>query len=583
LKLGSPRISEEEKLVKLVAHWQNHPVDFVRQALNVQPDPWQCDVLDAIAEYDNVAIKSCRGAGKSSLLAWSIIWFTVTRAMAQTPTTAPTYNKQVKDVLWGTYVHQWWQEAEKCVPWLTKDYTLLKTRLQNNEYPTRWFAIGLASSKSINIEGYRAPHLLAVFDEAKGIMRSTWESVQGMRTTQDAKFLVASTPGAISGDYSYFHKVFTKLRETWPCTFSIHPKQLQGHLNRPEAKPHSKSGTYYSSRVRDQWLLDMESEWGGRDSPAFIMHAIGDFSTGAGDALIPWSWYLEAENKEDGAEGDITVVACDVSRYGRDRTVILVGRGGTLLAGESIAKTIEESTPAPEIREYGIGDDPSKPRFKASDVTANMLLRLSREHGASAIVIDDTGLGAGATDCLNILKKSGERVIPLNFGARPTDRPRDAEEAASRERRHLLDSRFSDIKSQMGFALRAAFESRLLALGRLPDKILDPLGAQISMVKQQLDAKGRLKVVDPNDRDDTSDSIGNTEGKKSPDHFHALLLYWWVAGGASRALIPKAGSALPEGLARIGERRAAMAGAQTSRAAAGMVAGQAAHVQRWYR
>lgn len=575
----APEPDANERLTHVLAVWAQNPVQFVLQAIGATPDPWACDVLDAISAEDSVALRSSHGIGKSALLSWATIWFTVTRAFPKVPTTAPTFNKQVKDILWAE-VHRWWRSLTNMTPWLANTFRLTTTRLAHVEHSNEWFAVGIASSQPINVEGYHSPHLLAVFDEAKGIGKGTWEAVHGMRTTQEAKLLVASTPGGPSGE---FYKVFTQYRQTWRRTFIVHPEALRATLKRPESPPFSTSGRYYSSRVRPEWVEERRIEWGA-DNPVFIARVIGDFPTVEGDVLIPFSWISEAQDREQGVGGPV-IVSCDVARYGRDRTVILVGEGGTLLHGETIARSLDETT-APEGATVGVGADARHPRYRATDITADALQRVRREYNAAAIVVDDVGLGGGVTDQL---KRRGERVVPLNFGASPTDKPVDAEQARSRQRRHLLDSVYSNLKSQMGFVLRSAFEIGAIALARLPQSVVDPLIAQTSMVKREMDARGRMRIVDPDEQDPYEMATGSMEGRKSPDHFHALLLYWWIAGGPARAKLPRA-QAILDRAPRVGEMGGfvpagggVVAGGQAAGIRAGVVGGQAAMLRRYYR
>lgn len=571
----------EERMID----WAMNPVHYVCEVLQAQPDPWQCDVLDAIAEpgIDNIALRACHGPGKTALLAWVVNWFAPTRPYCKIPTTAPTFNKQVRDILWAE-IHKWWRTAQENqdspeAQWLTSQFELTTTRLYHKDAPNEWFAVGIASSEPLNIEGYHSPHLLAIFDEAKGIKKPIWESVQGMRTTQEAKFLVASTPGGPLGE---FYKVFTQYRSTWKHTFVVHPRALEGQLKRKEALPYSRGGTYYSDRVRIEWLNERAEEW-GTDSPAFIARCIGDFPSIEGDVLIPYAWLADAEDLEEGRPGDLGVVSCDVARYGRDRTIIFAGIGGTLTHGESIARTPAESL-SPDATDDAIGPDRRHPRYRSVDATADACRRVRQVAQADCIVVDDTGVGGGVTD---ILRRKGERVIPINFGSMPTDKPKDADERATRQRKHLLDSKFVNLKAEMGWALRSAFEQGFIALGRLPAQLKDALMAQCSMVKYELDQSGRIRIVDPDEQDTLAAAAGTLEGRKSPDHFHSLLLYWWVAGNIGRGTKPLSGrpgggQSIPHGIKRLGQSH------QTSQAAAHPNAprigggGQAGWVRRRY-
>lgn len=934
---ASPRAeaARADKVAALLQRWLHYPALFISEAIGANPDPWQCDALDALYDdtgaegpdalaIDNVAVRACHGPGKTALEAWAILHFTMLHSFCKVPTTAPTFNKQVRDVLWGE-VHHWYREMEgHAGNFLTKSFVLDTVRLAHVTHGAEWFSVGIASSTPLNVEGYHAPHLLAVFDEAKGISKATFDAIQGMRTTQRAKLLVCSTPGGPLGE---FFRIFTKYRTTWKKLFIIHPEALRSTLRRPEAVGRdpltgaatvgafARGGTYYSSRVQSSWVESRRQEWGA-DSPVFIARCIGDFPDLAADVLIQYSWLAAAENKEEGAAGDEVWVACDVARYGADRTVALVGQGGTVLAGETIGRTPEAST-ADEARMYVPGDDPKRPRYRSTVSTADLLQRLRQTYGAAGIIVDDsatgdvpviirrqqrwidvvpiaslhknsnvlyrkhkgrevlsatgwtpilhsrrhkvkkpifdvittdgrtkvtgdhslmvngrkvkaeslvpgvhidvrrpapegenasisselawalglfaaegslfyqprsqswcariansdmalllraqsafeahfcqarrvfkrgrdgvarlplaeeaknfvarwayttvntrtwkngaafmsvkrykkvpvqvlnggneakrawldgylagdgindrghirvdsidltllagvqilweslgfktsvgvrtrgygrlkdkdnhlkvtqlrrltgngymrtqrhrdgivreqrvvarkqdpgrvklvralgvqddyvydleteshtfvaglgflvhhnTGLGGGVVD---ELKHRGERVFPVNFGGAPTDKPRTPDQRKFRAARNQPETYFTTIKAQMGWALRNAFEAGLLALGRLPAPLLEPLIAQASLMKAEMDAAGRIRIVDPDklDGDDEWAAVlGAEERRRSPDHFHALMLLWWATGTAIRLLAPAAQAVLPSTVGLAGRR-----------------------------
>lgn len=584
---------KQERLEKL-ARWAAEPVRFIIDVLHAQPDPWQCDVADTIADpaVDSVGLRACHGVGKTALMAWLINWFTTTRPYCKMPTTAPTYNKQVRDVLWGE-VHKWYRIGlenpdDPVARWLLGCFELNVTRLQHIADPNEWFAVGIASSEPLNIEGYHAQHLMAIFDEAKGIKKPIWESVMGMRTTQEAKLFAGSTPGGPVGE---FYKVFNEYRATWKHLFVIHPRQLQPNIRRKEAAPFSTgAGThyYYSTRVRDQFLRDGAEIW-GVDSPIYIARCVGDFPTMEGDVLIPYAWLSDADESEVAMPGP-KVVSCDVARYGRDRTVILYGEGGMLLYGEAIARTKAESW-SPDVSEENVGANPRQPRYRAVDATADACRRIRQQFGADYIIIDQTGVGGGVVD---ILRRKGEQVIGIDFGASPTDRPKTPEEREARQRKHLIDSKFVNLKAEMGWKLRNAFESQQISVMNLvgpngTTAIKDSLMAQASMMRYEMDAAGRIRLLDPDEQEELGIQAGELEGRKSPDHFHSLMLYWWLAGKLDATVRPQSGAPrIPSTIKRLGssQRPAAPQPGQGGLVPAGTPGGrggQAGWVRRAYR
>lgn len=548
-------------------HWQQYPVHYVCDVLNVQPDPWACDFLDAWASTDpdteNIALKACHSVGKTFTLASGILWFTTCWPLSKCPTTAPTYNKQVRDILWGEIHHLFrLAETNQRTPearWLMQQYKLSTTRLESLDAPGEHFAVGIASSEPLNIEGYHAPYICVVFDEAKGIKPPTWESVQGMRTTKFAKLIAASTPGGLVGE---FYKVFTKYRTTWKTLFEIHPRALQPQLKRKEAQPFSRGGVYYSDRIRQTWIDQMAAMW-GPDSPAFIARVAGNFPTLLGDELIPYGWLADAEENETWLHSDIRVVSCDVARHGRDRTVITVWEGGNLLYGETIARTIAQSH-SPTAREDEIGDDPRHPRYRAVDATGDSCRRVRQQWGASVIVVDDVGVGGGVSD---YLRRKGEKVIMFIGGSAPTDKPKDKDAKDRKARKGDLDTRFINKKAQAGWTLHRGFELGNISLANVvgPDgkeatAFREQLIVQTSMMKVDYDAAGRMRLIDPDEQDELAAAAGQLEGKRSPDHFHSMLMGWWIASGEGTSIVPQAGR--PTELAHTTYRLGRRAGAE---------------------
>ncbi len=911
------------ELVSLLADWAQYPVHYVTGFLGGTPDPWQCDVLDDLADPEvlRIALRSCHGPGKTTLEAWATTWFTTTRPLAKVPTTAPTFARQVRDLLWAE-IAKWWRNGQRNAPWFADQFELQTTRLQARGYAD-WYAVGIASREAVNMEGYHAPHILVVFDEAKGIRKPAWDAVRGMQ----AKHLVASTP---SGKLGEFYKVFTQYRATWKHLYDIHPRCLQGHpkLNpevvgqdpdtgAPTPGQHARGGTYFSDRVPAEWVEDHRLEL-GEDSPVFVARVMGEFPDIEGDVLLPAAWLERAIATSQGTGGP-RWISVDVARHGRDRTVFLAGEGGTLLHCETVARYPDETT-APELKTLGVGPDPRHPLYRTVAATALICKRLHRDWGADGVAVDDsvtgdvpviirrqqrwldvvpiaslhkkdsvlyrrhkglevlsatgwtplvasrrhrvrkpifdvvttdgrtkvtgdhslvvggremkvdalplgtvvdtrrptydvgaampedlawalglfaaegslsyhastqhllariansdlglllraqrtfecyfcqargiskstrgvsalrladeatrfverwafttvnvrtwlpgvghitrterykkvpvqvlngpaatktawlegylagdgildrghvrvdsvdltllagvqllweslgfrtsvgvrgdklnvttlrrltsrvdqgtrrgrdgavkrirplgtrddyvydletashtfvaglgflvhhnTGVGGGVTD---FLRWWGIPVVAVNFGAPPTDKPRDSDVRAMRARRGQLDTVFANLKAQMGVALQRAFESGSIALGRLPRHVLDALVAQASQVGIDYDVLGRPRLLDPDEREDEAfPGAAEMEGKRSPDHFHALLIYWWVAGRYYKPMTPRAAAPqVPAHIAQIGEpaRGGGMGAQPGARPAAGKVGGQAGWVQRRY-
>jgi len=53
-----------------IKRWREDPITFVREELHVEPDAWQADVLKQFPHSQRMAMKACKGPGKTTLLSW---------------------------------------------------------------------------------------------------------------------------------------------------------------------------------------------------------------------------------------------------------------------------------------------------------------------------------------------------------------------------------------------------------------------------------------------------------------------------------------------------------------------------------
>ena len=117
---------------EILLRWHLDPVAFVREALGALPDPWQCDVLSALVTNQRVAMASAKGCGKTTVLAWSVLWFLVTRSHAKIACVATSFD-QLKDGLWSELAL--WLGAS---PILSAAFEWQQTRIIARESPATW-------------------------------------------------------------------------------------------------------------------------------------------------------------------------------------------------------------------------------------------------------------------------------------------------------------------------------------------------------------------------------------------------------------------------------------------------------------
>lgn len=80
--------------------YRKSPQTFFREKLNFNPDKWQEEVSQDIANHRFVSVRSGQGVGKTALEAAIALWFLSCFPFPRVVCTAPT-RQQLNDVLWA--------------------------------------------------------------------------------------------------------------------------------------------------------------------------------------------------------------------------------------------------------------------------------------------------------------------------------------------------------------------------------------------------------------------------------------------------------------------------------------------------
>ena len=59
-------------------YYAEHPVEFVQDIIHAEPDPKQEEILRSLVANQMTSVRSGHGIGKSTVEAWSVIWFILT-------------------------------------------------------------------------------------------------------------------------------------------------------------------------------------------------------------------------------------------------------------------------------------------------------------------------------------------------------------------------------------------------------------------------------------------------------------------------------------------------------------------------
>lgn len=364
-----------------ILYYADHPVEFVEDIIGATPDEEQAKILRSVAQNQMTSVRSGHGVGKSTVEAWTVIWFMVTRPFPKIPCTAPTQH-QLFDILWAE-VSKWLRHNKA----LADEIVWTKEKVYMKGYPEEWFAVARTASKPDALQGFHADDVLYIIDEASGVDDSIFEPVLGALSTPGAKLLMCGNPTQLSG---FFYESHNKNRSSY-AAFHIDGRK--------------------SSRVSQDFVQTIIRMY-GEDSDVFRVRVAGDFPLQEDDIFIPLPLVENSIMTEFSPrkKPDSIHIGCDVARFGDDRTVI--------------GYKIDEKA---EFYKKRQGQDTMK---TADDIVmlGEMLVQRYRlspdDDDPIPVKVDDGGVGGGVVDRLRQMKRNAPEklwwleIYPVIFGQR---------------------------------------------------------------------------------------------------------------------------------------------------------------------
>lgn len=349
----------------------------MRQEFGVEPDVWQLEVLCAWDRGDQrVAMKACKGPGKTAILAWLVWHFMLTRIDAKVPCTSIS-GDNLADGLWAEMAK--WRNKSKL---LTAAFEWTKTRVFAKERPETWFATARTWSKSADptqqadtLAGLHADHILFVLDEAGGIPDGVMAAAQAALSTEhgETRLLIAGNPTLRSGP---LWRACNAERAYWTVV------TITGDPDAPNRSP----------RISVDWARAQIAQY-GRDNPWVLANVFGEFPPAGATTFIGADVVEQAQTIDAVAQMyDAFVLGVDVARFGDDESVIYLRKG-------------RDGRTHPPLR------------FRNLD-NMQLAARIAEQwnyYQADAVFIDG-GAGSGVIDRLRQLRIP---AVEVNFGATP--------------------------------------------------------------------------------------------------------------------------------------------------------------------
>lgn len=500
--------TSEKTLQDFLKIFQQNPILYFENVLGVSTlEDYQKRAIETVAQNERTAIAACHDLGKTYLMARIVIWYATCFPYSKIITTAPTFN-QVKNILWSEI------RAAHSRAKFPLGGKLNLTDWQLTEEGD-WFAIGFTPKNELvgeagqgtqsSFQGFHAPHILVVFDEATGIPFNVWTMAEGLLTSKNVKFVAIGNPTSRNSE---FFKCFSS--PAWAKVYLScfdSPNLKANGVNSVQDIEHElvtlKSMTDHDAQERMKaykapveylitlkWVMSSIIKW-GVNHPLTISKIFGRFPEQGDNALFPLGAIEQAQMRiYYPTVSDRKIIGVDVARFGSDSTVMHFM--------------------------HGLRVEQRKTSQKRDTVEiAGEVIVLSRSvEGADVIVVDGTGLGGGVVD--NLRQAQREKLLPRHTEIREVQFGAGIECSGPKscEHKDCDIARYTNLKARM-FCLLSDDIKREDGICLPPNESI--YLEELPTILYTYDSKGRYVI-------ESKDAYKKRTGLGSPDTSDSLAL-----------------------------------------------------------
>jgi len=386
------------------------PAWFCKKMLSADLWGMQKEIAEAVFNNRYTTVVACHGPGKTFLAGNLAVNFLYAFKQSKVVTTAPTA-RQVYSLLWSE-IRTAHGRGDKIRPLGGEP---LKTRL---ELAPDWFAEGFATSE-FNVErmqGYHAPHILVIVDEASGVADPIFDSLEGLMSAGDAHLLLIGNPNRSSGRFWESHQPTDKLYKKFKISafdtpnftyFGVSRQDILDGTWKEKVAGKSLPRPYL---VTPEWVAERVEAWGD-DSLLFSTKVDANFpGSDESDNVIPLAYLDNSEQRFEQDEKSCSIdIGVDVARYGTDSSIIAARAGRAPL----LEKVIRQ-----------------KSNMGVVGALQEVVHTLGK-HRVEVIKIDVVGMGSGVVDRLKELQDAGGfpshiKIIGVNVAMLPRNKKKFA-------------------------------------------------------------------------------------------------------------------------------------------------------------
>lgn len=348
----------ENPLTDFIERYRRDWHALVINLFGATPDGWQSLALKAVCRgVTRVSIRSGNGVGKTTLLAWMIWCFILTRYPSKCVCTAPTA-AQLFDALF-VEVQAWGNRLPLAVKALVN---ITADRIELAADPAASFVTAKTSRPETPevLQGVHAANVLLVVDEASGVDERVFSAGQTSMSTPGAITVLAGNPLRNSG---FFYRTHTDWSDRWM---------------------HMRVSGLDSPRVDPAFIREVVENY-GEHSIEYRVKVLGEFPTNDAEAYFNAALIKAAMERVIPFDPAARAVwGIDVARFGTDRSVLFKRTSRMQLEPPKIWRNIDTMALCGYVKhDY----DALAPAYRPME-----------------ILVDSIGVGAGVVDRLRELE-----------------------------------------------------------------------------------------------------------------------------------------------------------------------------------
>lgn len=275
---------------ELVKRAKREPAWWAKKVLGVNLWDGQIEMMEAVRDCRKVAVKACHAPGKTFTAAVLALWVLTNFYNSIVISTAPT-NNQVENLLWREIRALHAQSRVELGGSFTK-------RPQQLNLGDKWYGIGLSPNEPERFQGFHAPFILIIVDEASGVSPEIMGAIEGIMMSGDCHLLLLSNPTRPEGSlYDAFHKY----RHVYRCisigafdtpNLKHLAPLLEGKTTREKIAILRASGPPVNPHLVTAEAVAELMEQYGEDSQLYKVRVLAEFPSSSPDQLIDL-WLLE--------------------------------------------------------------------------------------------------------------------------------------------------------------------------------------------------------------------------------------------------------------------------------------------------